>query len=89
MQYASGSSRKSSFWMNGVDLTESDIYKRAFPDGGIAQLVERLNGIQEVRGSTPLTSTSLEKVSASSSACKSSTSASFTKTATGFALSKM
>ena len=25
--------------------------------GGIAQLVERLNGIQEVRGSTPLTST--------------------------------
>ncbi len=26
--------------------------------GGIAQLVERLNGIQEVRGSTPLISTS-------------------------------
>ena len=25
--------------------------------GGIAQLVERLNGIQEVRGSTPLVST--------------------------------
>jgi hypothetical protein len=25
--------------------------------GGIAQLVERLNGIQKVRGSTPLTST--------------------------------
>ena len=25
--------------------------------GGIAQLVERLNGIQEVRGSTPLIST--------------------------------
>ncbi len=26
-------------------------------NGGIAQLVERLNGIQKVRGSTPLTST--------------------------------
>ncbi len=25
--------------------------------GGLAQLVERLNGIQEVRGSTPLSST--------------------------------
>ena len=30
--------------------------------GGIAQLVERLNGIQEVRGSTPLISTSVVKV---------------------------
>ena len=29
----------------------------AFLFGGIAQLVERLNGIQKVRGSTPLTST--------------------------------
>lgn len=29
------------------------------PDGAIAQLVERLNGIQEVRGSTPLGSTIL------------------------------
>jgi hypothetical protein len=28
-----------------------------FKDGAIAQLVERLNGIQEVRGSTPLGST--------------------------------
>ncbi len=27
--------------------------------GGLAQLVERLNGIQEVRGSTPLSSTTL------------------------------
>ena len=27
--------------------------------GGVAQLVERLNGIQEVRGSTPLISTKL------------------------------
>ena len=26
-------------------------------DGGVAQLGERLNGIQEVRGSTPLIST--------------------------------
>ena len=26
-------------------------------NGGLAQLVERLNGIQEVRGSTPLSST--------------------------------
>ena len=26
-------------------------------DGGVAQLVERLNGIQDVRGSTPLIST--------------------------------
>ena len=30
--------------------------------GGIAQLVERLNGIQEVRGSTPLISTSVDRV---------------------------
>ena len=29
--------------------------------GGVAQLVERLNGIQEVRGSTPLISTTGEK----------------------------
>ena len=28
--------------------------------GGIAQLGERLNGIQEVRGSTPLISTKIE-----------------------------
>ncbi len=27
------------------------------PDGVVAQLVERLNGIQEVRGSNPLGST--------------------------------
>jgi hypothetical protein len=30
-------------------------------EGGIAQLVERLNGIQEVRGSNPLTSTSRQR----------------------------
>ena len=29
--------------------------------GGVAQLVERLNGIQEVRGSTPLISTTYKK----------------------------
>ena len=29
--------------------------------GGVAQLVERLNGIQEVRGSTPLISTTAKK----------------------------
>ena len=29
--------------------------------GGIAQLVERLNGIQKVRGSTPLVSTTDKK----------------------------
>lgn len=29
--------------------------------GGVAQLVERLNGIQEVRGSTPLISTTYIK----------------------------
>ncbi len=29
--------------------------------GGVAQLVERLNGIQKVRGSTPLTSTTTFK----------------------------
>ena len=33
----------------------------AFLFGGIAQLVERLNGIQKVRGSTPLTSTIKEE----------------------------
>ena len=32
-----------------------------FSDGGLAQLVERLHGMQEVRGSTPLTSTSQKK----------------------------
>ena len=36
--------------------TQSHIVRGLFV-GGIAQLVERLNGIQEVRGSNPLTST--------------------------------
>ncbi len=31
------------------------------PDGGIAQLGERLHGMQEVSGSIPLTSTTLKK----------------------------
>ena len=35
---------------------------RKFCSGGVAQLVERLNGIQEVRGSTPLISTKITKV---------------------------
>ena len=37
--------------LNDVSLSGCEAF------GGIAQLVERLNGIQEVRGSTPLTST--------------------------------
>ena len=37
-------------------------YYLSFPDGDIAQLVERLNGIEEVRGSTPLISTILKSV---------------------------
>ena len=37
--------------------------------GGIAQLVERLNGIQKVRGSTPLTSTSLRDESSRREGC--------------------
>ena len=32
-------------------------------DGVVAQLVERLNGIQEVRGSNPLGSTTIQKKS--------------------------
>ena len=31
-----------------------------FPEGGIAQLGERLHGMQEVSGSIPLTSTKLQ-----------------------------
>ena len=38
----------------------SPLRKATFNFGGIAQLGERLNGIQEVRGSTPLISTSPE-----------------------------
>ena len=36
----------------------SKIYNRKFSGGVLAQLVERLNGIEEVRGSNPLGSTS-------------------------------
>ena len=37
--------------------TDRDVLTPRFADGAIAQLGERLNGIQEVRGSTPLGST--------------------------------
>ena len=36
---------------------QSKIYNLKFFDGVLAQLVERLNGIEEVRGSNPLGST--------------------------------
>ena len=46
-----------------IDKTGKVCYnKPVVPDGGIAQLGERLNGIQEVRGSTPLISTTHENV---------------------------
>ena len=38
------------------------LYSLGFPDGGIAQLGERLHGMQEVSGSIPLTST-IQKMS--------------------------
>ena len=45
-----------------IDKTGKMCYnKPVVPDGGIAQLGERLNGIQEVRGSTPLISTKPQK----------------------------
>ena len=37
---------------------QSEIYNLQFVNGVLAQLVERLNGIEEVRGSNPLGSTS-------------------------------
>ena len=41
-----------------VESTTRSVWNKiSKPDGAIAQLVERLNGIQEVRGSTPLGST--------------------------------
>ena len=39
----------------GVDTSLSIVYSEVI-SGGVAQLVERLNGIQEARGSIPLTS---------------------------------
>ena len=45
---------KKNIWHHDRDILQ---YK-SFPNGGIAQLVERLNGIQEASGSTPLISTS-------------------------------
>ena len=44
---------KKNIWHHDRDILQ---YK-SFPNGGIAQLVERLNGIQEASGSTPLIST--------------------------------
>ena len=41
----------------GFDNLRQDLTFFAAPDGVVAQLVERLNGIQEVRGSNPLGST--------------------------------
>ena len=38
-------------------ITDRDVLTPGSADGAIAQLGERLNGIQEVRGSTPLGST--------------------------------
>ena len=55
--------KKVRFFFNGlVDIGHEGwlndaVFRLQRPSGGIAQLVERLNGIQEVRGSTPLTST--------------------------------
>ena len=40
-----------------IDLDCLISYHNAFPHGGIAQLGERLDGIEKVRGSSPLTST--------------------------------
>ncbi len=46
------------------NLLVSNLVRTRFKFGGIAQLGERLHGMQEVSGSIPLTSTSLsgEKV---------------------------
>jgi hypothetical protein len=40
-------------------LSRGRLYAASHPAGAIAQLGERLNGIQEVRGSTPLGSTTV------------------------------
>ena len=42
-------------------LSRRRLYAASHPAGAIAQLGERLNGIQEVRGSTPLGSTNLRE----------------------------
>lgn len=47
--------------MQLTKLRKNSIFTFVIRLGGVAQLVERLNGIQEVRGSTPLISTTAEK----------------------------
>ena len=47
------------------DKTRQRFYISPDLDGVVAQLVERLNGIQEVRGSNPLGSTILLSLSSS------------------------
>jgi hypothetical protein len=42
-----------------LTILSSALHFSFAPDGVVAQLVERLNGIQEVRGSNPLGSTIL------------------------------
>ncbi len=39
-----------------INIDKYSHYKNMFFTGGVAQLGERLNGIQEVRGSIPLVS---------------------------------
>ena len=47
--------------MQLTKLRKNSIFTFVIRLGGVAQLVERLNGIQEVRGSTPLISTTYKK----------------------------
>ena len=49
---------KSKSWKIGLSGPETFGYNLASAQGGIAQLGERLHGMQEVSGSIPLTSTS-------------------------------
>ena len=46
-------------WNLVLTMSDTANYIRVALDGVVAQLVERLNGIQEVRGSNPLGSTIL------------------------------
>ena len=45
--------------IGAVDMTGRVLYTTRNPGGGLAQLGERLNGIQEVTGSSPVSSTIL------------------------------
>ena len=49
------------YYIKAKHIEFAVIYIYFYADGGIAQLVERLNGIQEVAGSTPTISTTDEK----------------------------